>query len=60
MAHELLTAGEVAEIFRVSEATVGQWRRDGKIAAVALPGGKGYRFARTEVDRLLEPTEATA
>lgn len=45
------TTAEVAHMFRVSEYTVRQWRRDGLIAAAPLPG-RVVRFTEAEVQRL--------
>jgi excisionase family DNA binding protein len=55
MSHELLTTSEVADLFRVNEATVGRWVREGKVTAVPLPGGKGYRYRRADIEALLSP-----
>ena len=52
---DLLTTAEVAAMFRVTEATVTSWVRDRKLTAITLPGGKGYRFHRSEVDAFLVP-----
>lgn len=49
---DLLTTAEVAARLRVTEATVTSWVRDAKLAAIRLPGGKGYRFHREAVDAL--------
>lgn len=57
---DLLTTAEVAGLFRVTEATVNRWVREGKIAALALPGGKGYRFRRPDVEALVGGPEAAA
>lgn len=55
---DLMTTAEVAEAFRVTEATVTSWVRDRKLAAVTLPGGRGYRFHRAEVNAFLIPDDA--
>lgn len=52
---DLLTTAEVASLFRVTEATVNRWVRDGKIASIPLPGGKGNRYRRSDVEALLSP-----
>lgn len=54
---DLLTTAEVAALLRVTEATVTSWVRDRKLPALTLPGGKGYRFRRTDVDALLAPSD---
>jgi len=55
----LLTASEVADLFRVTEATVASWRRGGRLTAIRLPGGKGYRYDKAEVEALLVSERAT-
>ena len=52
-----MTTAEVAGTIRVAEATVTAWVRDGKLAALTLPGGKGYRFHRAEVEAFLVPSD---
>lgn len=52
-----MTTGEVASMFRVTEATVTAWVREGKLAALTTPGGKGYRFHRETVEAFLAPTD---
>ncbi|WP_157982439.1 helix-turn-helix domain-containing protein [Nocardiopsis sp. FIRDI 009] len=47
----LLTAGEVAAIFRVANATVNRWARQGKVRSVRTPSG-GQRFDENEIRRL--------
>ena len=54
---DLLTTAEVADLFRVTEATVNRWVREDKIAALSLPGGKGYRFRRSDLDTLVAPAD---
>lgn len=54
-----LTTAEVAEIFRVTEATVTTWVRDGKLKASRTPGGKSYLFRREDVDAFLAPVAPT-
>ncbi len=55
---ELMTAREVAELFRVDETTVRRWVANGILNAVTLPH-KGtrlsYRIRRKTVDKLLNP-----
>lgn len=52
---DLLTTAEVAETFRVTEAAVTAWVREGKLTAVRTPGGKGYRYHRSDVEAFLAP-----
>jgi len=51
--NELLTPGEVAEMFRVNPKTVTRWARSGKIAAVRTLGGH-RRFRASEIRQLLD------
>ena len=51
--NELLTPGEVAELFRVNPKTVTRWARSGKISAVRTLGGH-RRFRASEVREFLE------
>jgi len=45
----LLIASEVADRLRVSEETVNQWARIGRLKAITLPSGrKRYRVADIE------------
>lgn len=48
----LLTAEEVAEIYRVKRKTVWTWGRSGRIARVPTPGGH-YRYRESEVRALM-------
>ena len=59
---QLLTLPEVAALLRVSVSTLRNWRAQGKMQMVQLPGGT-LRVREEEVERLLgadEPVEATA
>jgi|Deesub1362B_J571_1020462.scaffolds.fasta_scaffold01116_10 excisionase family DNA binding protein len=51
---DLLTTKEVAEILRVTERTVQRWCKEGKISSIELPGGRGYRIPKSEIDKILE------
>ena len=50
---ELLTPGEVAEMFRVNPKTVTRWARAGRLSAVRTLGGH-RRFRASEVREFLE------
>jgi len=50
--HELLTAGEVAGLFRVDPKTVSRWARAGKILSIRTVGGH-RRFLASDVERLI-------
>jgi excisionase family DNA binding protein len=54
--NELLTPGEVAEMFRVNPKTVTRWARAGRISAVRTLGGH-RRFRASEIRRLLEAVQ---
>lgn len=49
MADELLTAREVAVMFKVSRQTVERWAKVGLLPTVPTPGGKLLRFRRADV-----------
>lgn len=57
---ELMAPHEVAEIFRVSPATITRWARVGLLPCTRTPGGH-RRFERSyvidHVERLLHETE---
>lgn len=62
----LLRTGEVARLFQVSERTVAEWARAGRIRSLRTPGGHRL-YPAEEVRRLLaaagggpEATEAAA
>ena len=50
----MLTPGEVARIFNVSQKTVERWSDEGKLGCIRTPGGH-RRYRKPDVDRLLEP-----
>jgi excisionase family DNA binding protein len=56
LTEELLTTAEVAQMLRVSKATISRWVRDGELQAIRLPRGT-YRFRRQDVEKLLERPE---
>ena len=49
---QLLSSREVAELLRISPATVSRWAKSGKLASLRTPGGHA-RFSRPEVERVL-------
>lgn len=49
----LLRTGEVARLFQVSERTVAEWARSGKMASLRTPGGHRL-YPAEEVRRVLE------
>lgn len=59
LAGRLLRTGEVAKLFQVSERTVAEWARRGRIPSVRTPGGHRL-YPADEVRRLLVAGEQTA
>lgn len=55
--NELLTPGEVAEMFRVNPKTVTRWARAGRISAVRTLGGH-RRFRASDIRRALDEVQA--
>lgn len=53
---ELLTPGQVAEMFKVNPKTVTRWARAGKITAIRTLGGH-RRFKAEEIRSLLDTLE---
>jgi excisionase family DNA binding protein len=51
----LLTAPEVAALFRVDPKTVSRWAKAGRLAHMKTPGGH-CRFRESDVHRLLGRT----
>lgn len=50
---ELLTPGQVAELFGVDPKTVTRWATAGKLSALRTLGGH-RRYRRSEVERMLD------
>ena len=55
----LMTAREVAAVYRVSQLTVTRWGAAGKLYRIRLPYG-GYRYLRAEVAAFLNGQPLTA
>ena len=53
----VLSREEVADILNVNPRTVSNWVRDGKIESTRGPGGRQMLIPRTEVERLLKPSD---
>ena len=53
---QLLRTVDVAHLFQVSERTVSEWARQGRIPSVRTPGGH-RRYPADQVRRLLEAAE---
>lgn len=54
----VLTAGEVARIFRVAPQTVSRWAIHGHLTSFRTPGGH-RRFRKAQVDALLHANTPT-
>jgi excisionase family DNA binding protein len=50
---QLVSIGEVARRFGVSVATVRNWERSGKLAAVRTPGGQ-RRFRPSDIAEIMD------
>lgn len=57
LAGRLLRTREVAQLFQVSERTVAEWARRGRIPSVRTPGGHRL-YPADQVRKLLVATEA--
>src|SRR5688500_19956686 len=57
LAGRLLRTREVAQLFQVSERTVAEWARRGRIPSVRTPGGHRL-YPAEEVRKLLVASEA--
>ena len=44
----LLTASEVAALFRVDSKSVTRWAKQGRLTSIRTPGG-GHRFRESEI-----------
>lgn len=55
--HELLTPGEVAQIFKVDPKTVSRWAKAGKLTSIRTLGGH-RRYYADEIARLTQPDNA--
>jgi excisionase family DNA binding protein len=55
-AHEYLTPGEMARLFRVDPKTITRWARQGRLVAVRTPGGH-RRYKTSVVKELLANLE---
>ena len=49
---EIMTTGELADCFKVSERTIYNWRKEGRISALPIPGI--VRFDRSDVLKSLK------
>lgn len=55
---ELLTAGEVAERFRVHPATITRWAKQGELQEIRI--GRTIRFRSADVEALIAKPEDAA
>jgi len=51
---ELLTAGDVSALLRVSTGCVGRLRRSGMLPAVTVTPHRNFRYRQQDVDRFIE------
>ena len=49
---ELMTVGEISDLFRVSRRAVYHWRTRGMLPSIRTPG-RGIRFKRADVEAIL-------
>ncbi len=51
----LLSASEVARMFRVDRKTVTQWAKSGRLKGIKTPGGSlaPWRFRKSDVETLM-------
>ena len=54
------TVSEVADMFKVSRDTVGDWIRKGKIGAVKFGGTKTVRISETDLNKFLTDNRVIA
>lgn len=50
----MLTATEVAELFRVDVKTIGRWTRAGHLPHITKPGGKYRLYPESRIRALLQ------
>lgn len=50
----LLTVKEVCEMYRISRTTLSEYRKQGKVSAINLFGGKHVRFNESVLAREIE------
>jgi excisionase family DNA binding protein len=54
---QLLRTADVAALFHVSERTVSDWARRGRIPSVQTPGGH-RRYPAAEIQRIMQESDA--
>lgn len=54
-----LTRAEAAERLRVSPKTIDRWTREGRLTKHKVGDLQSVRFAAAEVDKLVQPCDAT-
>lgn len=52
----LLTAAELGERFGVTAATIGRWRREGRLEGIEITR-RCIRYRATDLERLIGPLE---
>lgn len=53
-----LTTAEVARLFRCGPKAVTRWANEGRLAGQRTPGGRDWRFRRSEVVRAMNAAQA--
>ncbi len=56
---DLLTSGDVAQMFGVDVTTVGRWADEGRLPHFKTPGGN-RRFRREDIERFIKDQEPAA
>jgi excisionase family DNA binding protein len=52
-----LTTAEVAQLFRCGPKAVTRWANEGKLIGQRTPGGRDWRFRRSEVMRAMNAVQ---
>jgi excisionase family DNA binding protein len=60
MEAEWLTVDEACELLRVSRPTIYRFIKDGRLAPYEIPGFRGIRFKKKDLDELFTPINRTA
>lgn len=50
----LLDEAAVADYLSYSPRTIRRWRRHGLLPAIPMPGGRGHRYRRADIDDAIE------
>ncbi|ABK66949.1 MULTISPECIES: excisionase family DNA-binding protein [Mycobacterium] len=58
--NQALTVAQVADQLSTSVRSVQRWIKEGRVRAVRLPGGRGYRIYQRDLDEALTVIETQA